>query len=332
MKSMNRHLNLLVAAGLGLAACAGLAGCEHPAGQAPAAGPVTVTVSYPLQKEITDYAEYTGRTAAVGSVDVRAEVGGYLLKVNFNEGDEVEKGSVLYEIDPRPFQAALDQAEAQVTLQEASLKYQEAVYRRNVRLQNEGQAVDVETVQQSLAQRDTTRAQLEAARANVEQAKLNLGWTKVTAPISGQIGRTLVTPGNLIIANQTLLTTLLSQDPMYAYLEADEPTVLQVRQLIREGKLPSVQEKGAHIPVFLGLGNEEGYPHKGYLDFVSNQVNPGTATLQLRGVFANPRPSVGPRVLTPGQFVRIRVAVSPPHQALLGPKEACPPRLGDRGV
>jgi RND family efflux transporter MFP subunit len=302
--------------GLCLAVVA-LAGCGHPSAEAPAGGPPTVTVSEPLQRQVTDYAEYTGRTAAVESVQVRARVSGYLQEITFKEGTEVKEGAVLYEIDPRPYKHALDQAEAQVRLQTAQVTYQEATYKRNLRLYETSQAVSAEEVEQIRAQRDVARASLEAAKAAVEQARLNLEWRKVNAPISGLLGRTLVTRGNLVVADQTVLTTLVSQDPMYAYFDADEPTVLKVRELIRQGKLPSAREGGTRVPVFLGLANEEGYPHEGYVDFVSNQITPGTATLQLRGLFANPAPAVGPRVLAPGQFARIRVAVSPPYQALL---------------
>jgi RND family efflux transporter MFP subunit len=302
---------------VGLGLVAGLVGCHHQPAEAPGGGPPTVTVSEPLQREVTDYADYTGRTAAIDSVQIRARVSGYLQEINFKEGSDITKGTVLYEIDPRPYQIALDQATAQVRLQTAQLTYQEATYARNQRLYETTQAVALEEVQQSRSQRDVARANLDAAKAALEQAKLNLEWTKVTAPINGLLGRTLLTIGNLVTADQSLLTTLVSQDPMYAYFDADEPTVLHVRELIRQGKLPSAREGGAHVPVFLGLANETGHPHEGYVDFINNQITPGTATLQLRGVFANPAPKVGPRVLAPGEFCRIHVAVGPPHQALL---------------
>jgi multidrug efflux system membrane fusion protein len=307
---MRRFMTVLVA-------CAGLAGCRHEGSQQSGPPPPpNVTVSLPIQREITDYAEYTGRTAAVDSVEVRARVSGYLQKINFKEGSEVKKGDVLYEIDPRPYEAALKQAQAQVALNQAQLAYQEAVYQRNERLLKNGNAVDVETVQQSKAQRDTTKAQLEAAQAAVDTAQLNLDWTKVTSPINGLIGRTIMTLGNLVVADQTLLTTVVSQDPMYAYFDVDEPTVLRVQQLIREGKYKS-REEGVKVPVYLGLTTEEGFPHEGYVDFVNNQVVAGTGTLPVRGVFANPKPPTGPRLLSPGLFVRVRVAVSAPYQALL---------------
>ncbi len=137
------------------------------------------------------------------------------------------------------------------------------------------------------------------------------------APISGLIGRTFITPGNLVMADQTVLTTIVSQDPIYVYFDVDEPTVLRVQQLIREGKYKSARDQGVRVPVYLGLTNEQGYPHEGYVDFINNQVSPTTGTLQIRGVFENPKPPTGPRLLSAGLFVRVRVAVSAPYQALL---------------
>src|SRR5262249_22726277 len=149
--------------------CAGLTGCTRAPVQATGSGPPTVTVSYPLEREVTDYEEFTGRTAAPDAVQVRARVSGYLEMINFKEGMELNEGEILYEIDPRQYKAALEQAEAQVRLQEAQLKYQEAVYNRDVKLQGSG-AVSQEDLQKDLAARDNTRAALNAAKAAVEQA------------------------------------------------------------------------------------------------------------------------------------------------------------------
>jgi RND family efflux transporter MFP subunit len=314
---MNQHLNFLRNLVLLLGTCAASTGCHPGVPPMPKAGPPTVTVSYPLQRQVTDYAEFPGQTAAVDSVDVRARVSGYIKQVNFQDGADVKKGDVLYEIDPRPYEDALNQAKAQVSLQEAQVKYYQAVYQRNLKIEKGGPAVAVEQVEQSLEQLNTSKAQVAAAEATEKQAELNLNWTKVRAPISGRLGRTLVTPGNLIVADTTVLTTIVSEDPMYAYFDVDEPTVLKVRQLIREGKYKSAREPGVHVPVYLGLSNEQDFPHQGYLDFINNQVNPSTGTLQLRGVFSNPKPPVGPRLLSPGFYVRIRVAVSAPYQAML---------------
>ncbi|HLJ92731.1 MAG TPA: efflux RND transporter periplasmic adaptor subunit [Gemmataceae bacterium] len=302
-------------AGLLLAFLFSIVGCGRAPTETPSSSPPAVTVSYPLQRQVEDYEEFTGRTAAIDSVQVRARVSGYLMQINFKEGAEVNENDVLYEIDPRPYQASLDQAEAQVRLQEANLRYQEALYNRDVKLTGT-QAVSQEELQKDLAARDTARASVTSAQANLEQARLNLSWTKVLAPISGRIGRTLVTRGNLVIADQTLLTTLVSMDPMYAYFDVDERTMLRVQQLIREGKFHSTRE-GARVPVWLGLATESDYPHEGIVDFVNNQVDPSTGTLLIRGSFPNPKPPVGVRVLSPGLFVRIRVAIGPPYQAVL---------------
>ena len=298
--------------------CISSAGCSGDRAQQPKTGePPTVTVSYPIEREVRDYQENTGRTAAVDSVQVRARVSGYLDKINFQEGAEVKQDDVLYVIDPRPYQAILDQADAQVRLQEANVKLQEAEYKRTASLLRAGAAASQEDVDKAVAARDTARASLNAARANVEQARLNLGFTKVLSPISGRIGRTLVTRGNLVVADQTLLTTVVSMDPMYAYFDVDEPTVLHIQQLIREGRFKSAREKGVKVPVFLNLATDEGFPHEGYLDFINNQVDPNTGTLLIRGVFPNPKPPVGDRLLSPGLFVRVRVTIGPPYQGLL---------------
>ena len=303
----------------GACLCALLAGAASGCKPAPPKAkeqPPSVKVSRPVRKEVTDFEEFTGRTAAVQAVQVRARVSGYLERIHFNDGDEVKKGHVLYEIDPRPYQDALAQAQAQVSLQEAQLQYQETLHARNTRLLGQA-AVSQEEYQQSLASRNTSRAQVEAAKAAVETAKLNLEWTKVTAPIDGLLGRTLLTPGNLVVADQTLLTTIVSQDPIYVYFDADEYTSLRVRDLIRAGELPYLHSESTKIPVLVGLATEEGFPHEGYLDFANNQFEASTATIRLRGVIKNPQPKVGPRLFAPAMFVRVRVAVSPPHTALL---------------
>jgi RND family efflux transporter MFP subunit len=275
-----------------------------------------VKVAHPLQRDIVDSSEYTARVAAPEAVQVRARVNGYLDKVAFKEGDEIKEGDLLFQIDPRPYQAAVDQSEAQVRLQEANLKYQEAVYQRNAKLLSSG-AVTLEETQQALSQRDTAKASLAAARATLEQAKLNLGFTRVEAPITGRMSRTLVTKGNLVVADQTLLTTIVSEDPVYVYFDADEYTVLTVRELIRLGKVQSAREKGVHYPVYLSLPNEDDFPHEGYIDFLNNQIDPNTGTLQIRGIFANPQLPHGVRLFIPGMFVRVRVPVSDHYSALL---------------
>jgi RND family efflux transporter MFP subunit len=273
---------------------------------------VPVTVSYPVEREITDYADFTGRTAAVDSVEVRARVWGYLDKVHFKEGMLVKKGDVLFEIDPRTYQAALANAEGNLASAEAKLKRLNADFARADKLYAQ-KAIGREEYDKVVGDRGEAAASLDALKAAVEQAKLDLGYTKVIAPISGRISRKLVTEGNLIAAGQTgatVLTNIVSVDPIYVYFDVDERTVLQVRQMIREGKAKSARD--VELPVSLGLANEEGFPHKGIVDFVDNQVNPKTGTLRLRGVFPNKD-----EALSPGYFGRVRVPIGFPHKALL---------------
>jgi RND family efflux transporter MFP subunit len=270
-------------------------------------------VSQPITQEVVDYATYTARVAAVESVELRAHVWGYLDKVAFKEGSLVKKGDVLFELDPRPYQAQLDQARAEVERLNAQLQLDDVELRRATELLRR-QAGTREDYDRASAQVSQSRAALAAAEAKVEQAELDLGYTKVTAPVSGRTSRYNVTVGNFIQAgNQgtgTLLTTIVSVDPIYAYFDVDEQTVLRVRKFIREGRMRSARE--TEIPVSLGLSTEEGFPHQGTINFVDNQVNPRTGTLRVRGVFSNKD-----EVLAPGYFCRVRVPVGPAHRVLL---------------
>jgi len=289
-----------------------LAGCKREPPALAATPPPVVMVSPPVEREITDYYEYTARTAAVDAVEVRARVSGYLVKVNFRgrEGAVVKKGDLLFQIDPRPFQAVLDEAKGQVAQLEARLARAEADVARDERLLPKG-AASQKDLDTAIADRGEARAGIQSARAAVDRAALDLEFTRVTAPIDGRISRYLITEGNLVTADTTLLTTIVSIDPMYAYFDADERSVLHVRQLIREGKVQSARDV-ATVPVLLGLANETGFPHQGTINFVDNQVNPQTGTLRLRGVFPNEN-----EVLEPEYFAGVRLLIGQPHRALL---------------
>src|SRR5438270_1705129 len=285
---MRYPLTSLASSALVLAFCLGTAGCTRAPMEAPGTAPTSVTVSYPVERNVTDYADFTARIAAVDSVEVRAHVWGYLEKVNFKEGDLVKQGDVLFELDPRPYEAMLNQAKAKVVQDEAQLTFDEAEYQRNLRLVDSG-AVSRSDLDKSTAARSVDIANVAADKAVVASRQLDLEYTKVTAPVSGRASRTIVTVGNLIQSGDqnggTLLTTIVSVDPMYAYFDLDERTVLRVRQLIREGKARSARE--TEWPVSLGLATEEGFPHRGTINFVDNQVNPRTGPLRIRGVFPN---------------------------------------------
>jgi RND family efflux transporter MFP subunit len=290
------------------------AGCTHgPPAVAPPEPPA-VPVSKPVEREVTDYVDFTGRTDAVEAVDVRPRVSGYLVKMPFKEGAEVTKGDLLFEVDPRPYQAQLDQAKAQVDLYKAQLKLAQATYERDVPLLN-SRAISPQELDQAKAAVDEAAARIKAYEASVEVYKLNLDFTKITAPIDGQVSRYYLTLGNLVNQDQTLLTTVVSLDPIYAYFEMDEPTILRIRRAINEGKIQR-PENGVYT-VLMGLQGEEGYPHQGTVNFVNNQVNPTTGSISVRGVFPNPKPDNGSRVLSPGMFARIRLPIGRPHKALL---------------
>jgi multidrug efflux system membrane fusion protein len=305
-------LTLLVV-GLGAVAAAG---CGK--GEESAAGPAelaVVPVSQPVERQVTDYVDFTGRTDAVYSIGIRPRVTGYLVKHPFREGAEVKKGDTLFEIDPRPYQAQLDQQQAQIVLNQASLKLAEATYERARPLVATGAASQQE-VDEDRAAVEEARARIKAAQAALEVYKLNLEFCKVTSPIDGMVSRYYYTAGNLANQDQTLLTTVVSLDPIYAYFDMDEPTLQRIDKAINDGKI-HFSENGTDIPILLGLQTEPGFPHKGTFSFINNVVNPGTASISVRGQFENPKPSRGTRVLRPGMFVRIRLPIGEPHPARL---------------
>jgi RND family efflux transporter MFP subunit len=310
---MRYALTFLASCALVLGCFLGLTGCARAPSEAPSAAPVPVTVSYPVERDVTDYAEFTARIAAVDSVEVRAHVWGYLDRVNFTEGALVKKDEVLFEIDPRPYQRMLDQAKAKVAQDEAQLKYDEAEYQRYLRLAPTG-AVSQSDLDKTSAARGVDLANVAADKAVVASRQLDLEYTKVTAPISGRVSRYVVTVGNLIQSGDqnggTLLTTIVSVDPMYAYFDVDERTAQRVQRMVREGNSKSATD--ADVPISLGLATEAGYPHQGTINFVDNQVNPKTGTLRVRGVFPNKDV-----VLAPGFFARVRVPIGESHKALL---------------
>jgi multidrug efflux system membrane fusion protein len=233
----------------------------------------------------------------------------------FREGGEVKKGELLFEIDPRPYQAQLDQAQAQVTLNQRSLALARATLARVTPLVASG-AATAQELDEDRAAVDEGEARVKSAEAAVKVARLNLEFTRVVSPIDGMVSRYYYAEGNLVNQDQTLLTTVVSLDPMYAYFDMDEPTLQRINRAINEGKI-KVPENGSDFPVLLGLQIEEGYPHVGSFNFINNVFNPSTGSIAVRGLFPNPRPAKGARLLRPGMFVRIRLPIGEPHQARL---------------
>ena len=275
----------------------------------PESQPPPVTIAKPVQKEIIEWDYYTGRTAAVENVNITPRVSGYIDNVTFRAGDTVNKGDLLFVIDPRPYQAALDQAKAQLREAEANQQLQDANFARQDRLRLNG-VIAKEDYDTALSNKNQAAARVLAAAASVESAQLNLTFTRVISPIRGLIARELVTVGNLVQTDTTLLTNIVSVDPIYAYFNVDERSVLRYQQQVRLGKLPNARHEA--VSVYLQLANENGFPHQGSIDFINNQFSTSTGTLEVRGLFSNAN-----GVLIPGAFVRIRVAGSPLEPALL---------------
>jgi len=277
--------------------------------------PPPVSVSQPLVRNVTDYDDYEGRIAAVKMVEVRSRVRGHLLKVNFEDGQMVKIGDPLFEIDPRTYKAALDAAEAQKKAAEANLQFTRGEVARYQGLVAKGAAAR-EELEMWVGKQAIAAADVGKGQAMVEQAKLDVDFTKILAPTAGKTSRTQVTEGNLVNAGggETLLTTITSVDPMYVYFDVDERALLRYRRQFRKepdqgGAEPTLKE--LKIPVQVALDRDEGYPHKGVIDFADNRVNPSTGTIQVRGVLSNAR-----RILDAGLRARVRIPVGDPHKAV----------------
>lgn len=272
-----------------------------PAGGAPPA--MEISVATVPERDITEWDEYTGRLEAVETVEIRPQVGGILQQVNFEEGRDVRKGDVLFVIDPRPYQAEFDRAEAQVEQARTAATLAEADLARAGKLVAT-RAISQEEYDSRTAARVSALAAVKAAEAAVEVTRLNLSYTRVISPIDGRVGRAEVTLGNLVTGGQTgqatRLTTVVSLSPMYVYFEAAEQNYLKYMDLARSGQRPLSREHAN--PVHMAVGNETEFKHQGYMDFVDNRVDAATGTLLGRAVFPNPD-----RFLVPGMFVRVRL-------------------------
>jgi multidrug efflux system membrane fusion protein len=292
-------------------AVAVLSGCREAPPSQDASKLAPFAVSRPVKREVTDYVEYTGRTVAVQAEEIKARVTGYLLDMPFEEGTEVKKDDILFKIDARPYKAQYDQAEAQVGLYQSQLKLAKANYERDLELfkKTKGAGVSKQQLDADVAQQEQAEAAVKAAQASLEVYKLNLEYTVVKSPIDGQAGRFNQPKGNLVMQDSTLLTTVQSVDPMHVYFDMDMPSYRKFQSGIS-------QVPGAKVPVSLALQGDEGYPRQGTINFKNNLVNPATDTLLVRGEFANPMKATG-RDLKPGMFVRVKLPISQPHQALL---------------
>jgi RND family efflux transporter MFP subunit len=290
------------------AVCLVSTGCKQST-QAPALPPPPVTAAKPVHKEIVEWDEYTGRTEAVESVQIRPRVSGYIDQITFKEGQLVKLGEVLFVIDQRPYQDVLDQDKANLQKADAQRQLKVANFARAQQL-FQNKVTSKEEYDTSVAERNQAEAEFAQAQAAVNSAQLNLDFTEVRSPILGRISRQLVTRGNLVQADSTVLTTVVSVDPIYTYFNIDERTVQKYFNQIQSGQLQDPRVSA--MPVFLQLEGETGFPREGVIDFVDNTYNASTGTLQIRGRFKNEDAS-----LYPNAFVRIRIAGTPKHEAIL---------------
>jgi len=305
------HLLLLLAPGL-----AGCGNSQPPQGAGPP--PPAVTVAKPVQRTIVDQDEYVGRFVSVDMVEVRARVSGYLDKVQFQDGQLVKQGDLLFTIDKRPFQNTLDQARASLAQAKATLAYAEGDLGRGEKLVRD-KTITEQVYDQRLQAKRNAEASVGWNEIAVRQAELDLDFTDLRAPVAGRIGDRRVTPGNLVTGgtsgSTTLLATIVSIDPIRFEFTFDEASYLRYERLSSGGK--EVTGREGSVVVALRLIDENDFVHRGYMDFVDNVIDRSSGTIRGRAVFSNPQGT-----FTPGMFARVRVPGSPAYPALLIPDVA----------
>ncbi len=288
-----------------------LAGCKK-APPPQQQGPLPVNFVTAVEKEVTEWDQFTGRIEAVESVEIRPRVTGYITEIHFKAGAIVNEGDLLFVIDPRPYQADLDRASANLEQAQAQLKLAQIDFTRAKDLR-EKKVTSPEEFDQKAAANQQAEASVRSAQAAKDSAALNLEFTRIKSPITGRVSNERVTVGNLVqssMGTDGVLTTVVSIDPIYVYVDADENSILKYLKLRDEGKRKSARD--APIPAFVELSNETDFPHEGYIDFVDNKLDPTTGTQRARGVFKSWNP-----LLSPGFFVRMRVPGAGSYRAVL---------------
>lgn len=302
--------NLFIGVGI-LSVLLTAAGCKKNSALPQA--PLPVNIVTVIEKEVNEWDEFTGRLEAVESVEIRPRVSGYITEIHFEAGAIIKKGDLLYVIDPRPYQADLDRAAAEFERMQAQLKLAQIELDRakDLRAKN---TISASEFDQKVATYQGSSAAARSAEATKNSAALNLEFTQIKSPIDGRVSDARITLGNLVqpgAGPESVLTTVVSVDPIYAKVDADENAVLKYVKLSSEGKRVSARTE--KIPAFVELGNETDFPHEGYIDFVDNRLDPGTGTVRARVVLKNWNPAL----ITPGFFARVRIAGATPYRAAL---------------
>ncbi len=328
---MNRIVLLSVAVLIGLTA-----GCQKAPPAIAKTAPPQVVVAFPVARTVTDFEDFTGHVEATQIADLRAQVTGYLKEVHFRDGADVKKDALLFEIDPVTYQAEFEKSNALVTQAQAKLDRLNRDYNR-ANLATKG-TVTQEEIERIMGDRDEAAAAVKVAIAGRNLARQNVEFTRIRAPFAGRLSKRVFDPGNLIKANDTILTNLVVMNPVYATFDVDERTVLRLRRLIQEGKVLSARDNPVDVQV--GLADEDGHSLTARIEFADNHVDTGTGTLLIRARLENkPRQPTGPMahtanalrealgrtrqyLLSPGLFLRIRVPIGAPRSGLLIPEEA----------
>ncbi|MFA7943781.1 multidrug efflux RND transporter periplasmic adaptor subunit MexE [Pseudomonas brenneri] len=305
---------------LALLAVLVMSACGKAPEQAAAMPASKVSVAKVLEQPVNEWDEFTGRLEAPETVQIRPRVSGQIDQVAFTEGALVKKGDLLFQIDPRPFQAEVRRLEAQLQQTRAAASRSDNEAQRGERLR-QSNAISAELADSRTTAAQEARAAVAGIQAQLDLAKLNLSFTRVISPISGRVSRAAITAGNLVTADVTELTSVVSTDKVYAYFDADERVYLKYTELARQGR------RGATTPVYLGLSNEDGNPHLGQMNFVDNQVNPATGTIRGRAVFDNTDGR-----FTPGLYARLKLVGSGTYSAVLITDEAVGTDLGKKFV
>ncbi len=290
-----------------------VAGCRPPTQPASAPPAPTVSVALPTPTQVNEWDEFTGRLVSPETVEVRARVSGYIEQVHFKEGGDVQQGDLLFTIDQRAFRAVVDRARAELGAARARAELATGEARRAEGLAA-SRAISTDTFENRVKSATEANEAVRSAEAALAIAQLDLEFSEVRAPIAGRISNARVTAGNLVTGGNssgtTLLTTIVSLDPMQCYFQVDEASALRYRQLYREGRRASALFE--QVPAEMGLGDESGFPRKGNIDFVDNELDPTTGTIRVRAVFPN-----ADRLMSPGFFARIRVPGSGEYPAVL---------------
>ncbi len=314
-----------------LASAVALAGCARRTPDPVPPKIPSVTVTKPIIWTVTNYEDFTGRTEAVRMVELKSRVTGYLAKVHFTDGDDVMSGEPLFDIDARVYKAEYDKAWAAQVKAEKHYKTADLNFRRAESSFQKG-LIGKETFDAAKGDYDEAEADVASAVAHLELAEANLSFTKISAPFAGRLSKRMVDPGNLVKADDTLLTTLVALDPLYATFDIDERTVIRLRELIRKKEIVSSRESSRYVKVGLA-GDEDTFPLTARIVFRDNQIDSTTGTLRVRAVFDNPQIERQPRyMLSPGQFVRVRLPIGNPRPAMLLPEKALGSDQGQKYV